>query len=459
MPKVFFIGNGVRSYSATLSSKGYETRNFRSARAAIAKLPEAAMLVLDRDFSESVRELARASKKIPKLIISREGASRSGGPWLREPFAYTIHHPTDSEFLQYMERIINEARTLAQNENLKKSLKNMMKEVEFFENINKMLTSSRDINDILVMVMKRVKEMIGAEAWSILLVDETTGDLVFEKTAGKKNEALKKLRLKPGEGIAGWVVEHGEPVVVANVENDKRFSPRIDRASSYKTKSVMCAPIVSKDNTVGVLEVINKSNGDPFTAEDLSLLMRLVDHAAIAVERMNLYQKLEELVITDDLTSLFNTRYLNRSIETEIQRSKRYSSSVSLIFLDLDYFKDVNDNYGHLVGSKLLVEIGEILINQLRSIDIVARYGGDEFVIVLPQTMLKSAITIAERIREALEETVFLTQEGYNLKMTASFGVASYPETAKSKEDLLRLADESMYRVKRNTRNGVYAII
>jgi diguanylate cyclase (GGDEF)-like protein len=127
--------------------------------------------------------------------------------------------------------------------------------------------------------------------------------------------------------------------------------------------------------------------------------------------------------------------------------------------MDIDYFKTINDNFGHLVGSKLLVEIGQILIKSLRSIDIVARYGGDEFVVVLPQTPPSAAVQIAERIRRSVEKNVFLKREGYSLRLTASFGIASYPESAKSKEDLLRLADEAMYHVKYRTRNGVYAIV
>jgi diguanylate cyclase (GGDEF)-like protein len=307
--------------------------------------------------------------------------------------------------------------------------------------------------------MEKVKKMIKAEAWSVLLVDEETGELVFEKTNARKKKGMQKFRLKIGEGIAGWVVREGIPVVVPDVSKDERFMGKIDKAIHIRTKSLICVPIKIHDQVLGVLELVNKTTGEPFRKEDLDRLLRLVDLTAIAIERTSLYQKMTELAITDDLTKLFNTRYLNRTIEIEIQRSTRYHTSVSLIFMDVDYFKRINDQYGHLIGSKVLVEMGQLLLKSLRTVDIVARYGGDEFVIVLPQTPPGAAIQIAERMRRAVEQNTFMKKEGYSLKLTASFGVASYPESAKSKEDLIRLADDAMYRVKYQTRNAVYAIV
>jgi diguanylate cyclase (GGDEF)-like protein len=325
--------------------------------------------------------------------------------------------------------------------------------------VSKALTSSSELSAILKKIMGKVKEMMKATAWSVLLVDEETGELIFEKTDSKKSKVMQKFRIKLGEGIAGWVAQEGIPVVVPDVSKDVRFLGKIDKAIHFKTKSLMCVPIKINDQILGVIELVNKTTGEPFSKEDLDLLMRLVDQLAIAIERTSLYQKMTELAITDDLTKLFNTRYLNRTIEIEIQRSSRYHSSLSLIFMDIDFFKRINDRYGHLVGSKVLVEMGQLLIKSLRTVDIVARYGGDEFVIVLPQTPPKSATQIAERMRKAIEQNSFLKKEGYALKMTASFGVASYPESAQSKEDLIRLADDAMYRVKHHTRNAVYAIV
>jgi diguanylate cyclase (GGDEF)-like protein len=309
--------------------------------------------------------------------------------------------------------------------------------------------------------MKKVKNLIKAESCAILLRDEETGDLVSEKTAGKK-EGRKKIgkeRIRPGEGIAGWVARERVPVIVPDVSKDPRFNSLKDAKTGFRTRSIMCVPIQNKDNILGVLEIVNKTNDEPFTKDDLALILRIVDHAAIAIERSTLYQKMAELSVTDDLTKLFNTRYLNRTLEMEIARAARHHTSLSLIFMDVDYFKHINDNYGHLVGSKLLVEIGQLLLKNLRTVDIVARYGGDEFVMVLPQTTPKNAIQIAERIRKGVERNVFLKKDGYSFKITASFGIASYPERAKSKDDLLKLADEAMYRVKNQTRNGVYAIV
>jgi len=463
MPKIFLIGPSLlrRDFDEALSKKGFEVSKFRSIDSALPRLNEKVDTIIiekEQGKNHSVKNFIKTSHKIPKLIVSSDYSFRGFGVWLKDSLAYPVYKPSEKELLYFVNRILKEKNIWMENKKLQYELTVAKKEIDFFEEVGRVLTSSMKLNEILTAIMKKTKEMTNAESWSVLLVDEETGDLVFEKADSKMAPKIEKYRLKPGEGIAGWVAREGVPIIVPDVSRDERFYSKLDKQIHFKTKSLMCVPIKSRGRVIGVLEVVNKITGEPFTKEDLALLMRLIDQSALAIERTSLYQKMAELAITDDLTKLFNTRYLNRTIEMEIQRSNRYRTSISLIFIDIDYFKNINDQHGHLVGSKMLVEMGQLIIKCLRSIDIVARYGGDEFVVVLPQTSPKAAVQIAERLRAAVEQNVFLKREGYTLKVTASFGVASYPENAKSKEDLLRLADEAMYRVKYTTRNGVYAI-
>ena len=174
-------------------------------------------------------------------------------------------------------------------------------------------------------------------------------------------------------------------------------------------------------------------------------------------EQAFLYKKIEKITVTDDLTGLYNIRFLNRSIEIEIERSLRYGSMFSLIFLDIDNLKKVNERFGHLAGSKVLIETAGLLQDNLRKVDVIIRYGGDEFVIVLPQTPIEAGFLVAERLRKIMEKNIFLKKEPSPINMTASFGVASFPENADSKEALLKLADKTMFRGKSSTKNVVFA--
>jgi diguanylate cyclase (GGDEF)-like protein len=168
-------------------------------------------------------------------------------------------------------------------------------------------------------------------------------------------------------------------------------------------------------------------------------------------------QKIRELTITDDCTSLYNARHMNFILETEVYRSQRDGYECSLVFLDLDHFKTVNDTHGHLLGSMLLAEIGQVLRANCRTMDFAFRYGGDEFVILLPQTSKENACGVARRLHKLIREKLWLTSEGAGVRITSSAGVASYPGDAKSKAELLHLADEAMYLVKNTTRDNVAA--
>jgi diguanylate cyclase (GGDEF)-like protein len=466
MIRIFTVGPDflIKDHLESLALKGATFDKFKGISNIVFRpenRPDVILISKDQAKEPSFKTFKSNFKEIPKIVFSAEQGFRGFTEWRKAPLTYCTVNPSPIELDFLLRKALREKDLLDENRELKNKLAGLKQELDFFEEVSKTLTSKLDLNDILSSIMRKSKKLIKAETWSFLLIDEETGDLVLaDKCCMKKSKKkIKKIRIKRGEGIAGWVAQELIPVVVPDVSADSRFSPAVGKQITLRTKTIMCVPIKSKGNILGVLEIVNKTTNEPFTREDLNLILRIVDHAAVAIERASLYQKMEELSITDDLTKLFNTRYLNRTLEIEIKRASRHQTSLSLIFMDIDFFKIINDNYGHLVGSKLLVEMGQLLIKCLRTVDIVARYGGDEFVIVLPQTRPASAVQIAERIRKAIESNTFLRKEGYSLRLTASFGVASYPESSKTKEELLRLADEAMYKVKYQTRNGVYAIV
>jgi diguanylate cyclase (GGDEF)-like protein len=205
---------------------------------------------------------------------------------------------------------------------------------------------------------------------------------------------------------------------------------------------------------LGVIQLINVDM-EGFGGNEMLLLQALADYAAIAIDNARAVEKIQELTITDDCTGLYNARHLYKTLEAEVYRSTRFGYEFSILFLDLDHFKMVNDTHGHLIGSRLLAEIGYAIKAHLRLIDYAFRYGGDEFVVLLPQTSKDSALVVARRLRDVFRKEYWLKADGLNLNVRASMGVATFPEDAKSAHEIIRQADEMMYAVKNTTRDNV----
>jgi diguanylate cyclase (GGDEF)-like protein len=330
-------------------------------------------------------------------------------------------------------------------------------EVAVFQELGKALTSSLQLDQVLRTIMEKIDEFLRPDNWSLLLLDEAKQELYFELAVGKASQALKDVRIKLGQGIAGWVAQHGEVVIVPDTAKDTRFFGKVDEKTKMETRSIVAVPVKFRETCLGVIELINCVGPDGFDPKDLKLLEALSDFAAIALENARHVKRIHELTIKDDCTSLYNARHMGFILDTEIYRSQRYNYEFSIVFIDLDHFKLVNDTHGHLVGSRLLAEIGEALKTNCRLIDFAFRYGGDEFVILLPQTSKENAINVARRLHKLIRETVWLTKDGLNTHITPSVGVAAYPIDARTKEGLLHLADEAMYLVKNTNRDNVAA--
>jgi diguanylate cyclase (GGDEF)-like protein len=215
--------------------------------------------------------------------------------------------------------------------------------------------------------------------------------------------------------------------------------------------------MTSHGHSSGVL-VAEHTSADQFTERDVQFMSIVARSAALALENAELHKRTEELTTIDELTETYNYRYFIQKLQEEKKRAMRYDLPVSLIMVDIDWFKKLNDTYGHEVGNVVLKELSRIIKKCIRDVDIFARYGGEEFVIILPQTPQSEAAAIGERIREAVEKTIFDAGSSGKLKITVSVGVSSFPENGKSQEELVSIADQALYRAKGSGKNLVCTI-
>jgi diguanylate cyclase (GGDEF)-like protein len=312
-----------------------------------------------------------------------------------------------------------------------------------------------DPHRIIDLAMEQISRFLNIRAWLFLLADADQGFLIVERSGGEGMASMKGIRIGIGEGIAGRAGQKRQPVLIDDVGIDGSTFGAPELPRTLTARSILAVPLLSRGKLIGVVEAVDTLNGARFRSGEARLLALLMEPAAVAVDNAMLLRRSEELSITDDLTKLYNSRFLNATLRREVERSKRYRTPVSLIFMDLDGFKSVNDQHGHLFGSRALIEVGSVLRTTVREIDIVSRFGGDEFTVILPQTGPEGAQIIADRIRQKIEETIFLESYGVQVRLTASIGIASFPDHGRTKDDLIARADSAMYAVKGRGKNGV----
>lgn len=294
------------------------------------------------------------------------------------------------------------------------------------------------------LVVDFADECFKASACGVFAVD-IDGQII-----GLSSRGISASGMTGALGLARWVLAHGREFTTADLRKDPRVTGAAGAAFGW--------PLRCRTHSVAALVVMERraaTVAPRFTPAVAELLRAILEGPAQSLDNALRLGRAEALSVTDDLTQLYNSRYLNQVLRREAKRASRSGRPLSLLFLDLDGFKGINDRHGHQAGSRALVEAAGVIRRCARETDVVARFGGDEFAIILPDTGSEGAAAVGDRVRERMAAHPFLAGDGLTLRLTASVGVATLPDVAASAEELVRAADLAMYQVKESGKNGV----
>ncbi|HJW81101.1 MAG TPA: diguanylate cyclase [Acidiferrobacterales bacterium] len=313
------------------------------------------------------------------------------------------------------------------------------------------ITSSLSVPEIVNQILPHGIDLSGMQAVSLTFYDEHKGQFGESFVNGLSDKFIGQMQFRPG-GLADQVFTSGEPVLCS--DHAQAVHKLSQSARDEGIRSYLCQPLLSHASRLGVL-CFYRTDSETFSAEETSLLSAFARLAAQAIENARLHARTEEMAVTDVLTGLHNRRWLDGRLQEEVQRSQRFGKSLSVLMLDIDHFKRINDQYGHPAGDAVLKRLVEVVADQLREVDIAARYGGEEFVVMFPETEDTAAKHGAERIRQAVASASFALPGGHEIGVTLSIGVACYPSSAAGAEELIARADQALYLAKQVGRNRV----
>ena len=329
-----------------------------------------------------------------------------------------------------------------------RTLRARLEELHTFLSLSKSLAATLNLEELFRLALHLIGRALQVDAYALLLLDESGEHLGVKAAFGLPEEGT----LRRGEGVAGLVAQTGQALLVPDVSAE----PRAPEPFQPPRGACLCVPLRRPGREL--LGVLTAYHPEPhgFTVADLDLFQAVANQVAAALENAQLYQRTKELSTRDDLTGLFNRRHFFDQLEKEVQRARRYRRVFSLLLLDLDEFKGYNDTHGHLQGDEALKEVARLLLASTRRADIVARFGGEEFVVLLPEISAPGASVVAEKIRSSVAAYPFAgraSQPGGQL--TATLGLATYPTDSEDGLELVDCADRAMYLGKQQGGNRV----
>lgn len=314
--------------------------------------------------------------------------------------------------------------------------------------VGRLISSNYPMPKVIRRISALLRKLLGTDDCSIMILDDKSRELAFAESSGLTRWEMTNIRFALGEGIAGWVAKHKKPVLIPDVHKDPRF--KVVKDQKRMMVSMISAPLMVKRRVIGVVSLTTRDTTHTFTQHELELVVLLSAHISLALENNRLY----EISVMDGLTNVYNRRYLEQRLSEEVAYSKRYGKPLTVGLLDIDFFKRLNDTYGHQAGDHVLKKVSALLSQALREYDVVARYGGEEFAVILPSTPKMKGASIAERLRASIETADFSFRDR-SIRATISCGVACFPEDGVTGEALVATADKALYEAKARGRNQI----
>lgn len=339
-------------------------------------------------------------------------------------------------------------------ETTNRELSDRNKELQVLFGLGQQINSTLQVQELFDSLTNAVGEKLGYRHFVVLLLDSINNVLVVKATHGfDEGEEIRGMVFKLGEGVAGECARIGEQILIPDTRKDSRYLHYKGKRSA--DGALLCIPMKVKTKVVGVL-AWERTSLEGFAESEILFLQAIANAAAIAIENAQLYERTRELSATDELTRVANRRAFLERLEHELRRADRFHRNVTVLMIDIDYFKRFNDTHGHLHGDAVLARAAAILRENVREVDLVSRYGGEEFVIILPDADKVEGAAVAEKLRSRVSKTRFpLAESQPGGKLTISVGVASYPSDAAAGEAVIDSADFALYRAKEGGRNKV----
>ncbi|MBI5345024.1 MAG: diguanylate cyclase, partial [Deltaproteobacteria bacterium] len=370
---------------------------------------------------------------IDVVVITGHGSLETAISALKKgAFDYIRKPLNEDELIHTMDSCMEKKALLEENQEMRQSMK-------LFE-VSRAIITTLDTVKLYNISIDAMLQIVPAAAGMIVFYEENGGKLDIK--------ALRHMDMKEAESIVGAFKErfdreklYAEGTAVVARNDLGELAP--GRAVDFN--SIVAAPVMKGKCAAGYILLLSVSNKEVFGAKDLKNADFIAEHASQAFENARKYSEAKGMAFVDSLTNLYNGKYLENALDNEIKRADRLRMPVTVLFIDLDNFKKINDTNDHLIGSRVLIEVAGILLQCVREVDTVVRYGGDEYVVVLIDADYNTGFIVADRIRATIETHCFLKNEDYDIRITASIGVATYPVHTRDKRELLKMADKAMY--------------